>query len=179
MTATATAYGCTVSIDFKDGTAEHVTSSGHTWHDYPYPPTVNDPALTDFAKRVAAPIVGEAALHFDEKPVMGGEVRKPSPSAAAPFSSLCAPGSAHTHRRAPRTTTGEGGGVQESTESGERDARRTLRSTQRPSRGSSPSSATRMRRRAAQRPTTRRISRCTRTCCPWAWRSTSPSPWSG
>jgi hypothetical protein len=112
--ATAAAYGCTVSIDFKEGTAEHVTSSGDTWHDYPYPPTVNDPALTDFAKRVAAPIVGEAALHFDEKPVMGGEVRKRSRSAGGGGGCfLSAPESAHMHRRTPRNTTGGGGSVQE------------------------------------------------------------------
>eukprot|EP00959_Pyramimonas_sp_CCMP1952_P320296 6702963-Pyramimonas_sp.AAC.2 len=43
--------------------------------DYPYPPVVNQPELTEFVRKVSEGIVGKEAQHFNEKPVMGGEVR--------------------------------------------------------------------------------------------------------
>jgi hypothetical protein len=80
------AFKAFIVLVFSDAKfATFVDAVGDTWFDYPYPPTVNDAALTAFAKRVAAPIVGEAALHFDEKPVMGGEVRAPPLFSLAPL----------------------------------------------------------------------------------------------
>ena len=55
--ATAAAYGAEAAMSYKRS----------------YPVTVNAPAQTDFAARVAAGIVGEARVETDTPPVMGAE----------------------------------------------------------------------------------------------------------
>uniref|UniRef100_A0A6T7WP88 Peptidase M20 dimerisation domain-containing protein n=1 Tax=Pyramimonas obovata TaxID=1411642 RepID=A0A6T7WP88_9CHLO len=71
--ASVAAYGCTVEIKFQDGDDIRLTANGQEWKDYPYPPTINQPALTEFVRKVSEGIVGKEAQHFNEKAVMGGE----------------------------------------------------------------------------------------------------------
>lgn len=42
------AYGCTCEIKFRSGV--HTTTNGEDWEDFPYPPTINNPVVTEFVK---------------------------------------------------------------------------------------------------------------------------------